>query len=151
MTFSSASAVDLMDSAPALPTGPRQQQDQHRIAEAHLDRKVETKSSDLTLSTGEELRNRSAPAEISSNLNQGVAASEAGKLPSHGEEGNLFQLVFNAQKGEEAYPKRLGLSAWGVACLVPLDDHPNWGLLKKDMTPPLVRKRAIYGWSEFIA
>jgi hypothetical protein len=36
MAFPRPSAVDLMDSAPALPTGPQQQQDQHRISEAHL-------------------------------------------------------------------------------------------------------------------
>jgi hypothetical protein len=42
--------VDLLDSAPALPTGPLQQQDQHRISEVDLTiGKVETMSSDLTV------------------------------------------------------------------------------------------------------
>jgi integrase len=36
MAFSSPSAVDLMDGAPALPTGPQQQQDQRRISEVDL-------------------------------------------------------------------------------------------------------------------
>jgi hypothetical protein len=41
--------VDLLDSAPALPTGPQQQQDQQCISEMDLTiGKVETMSSDLT-------------------------------------------------------------------------------------------------------